>query len=160
MHCSLLFCLISCTIKEPISATLATAMVIQCRWRWCKRNGNLSYVRPGWVSITTCAENLVTLKAFTPGGLGCVLRSPALLKYAVNLRGKRIRGTYKYHTRPPKFCGEKWNGNLRSAVSAVWRFGDGWCACDRAAASEQRNDVIYAMHHRVWSRLTSLNFSD
>jgi GTPase SAR1 family protein len=58
----------------------------------------------GWVSVTGSVGQEVTLRAYTPAGLGCHLRTPALLQYAVNLRGKRVRGTSAYHIRPPKFC--------------------------------------------------------
>lgn len=122
-----------------------------------KRNGGLLTVCPGWVSITACAENSVTLKAFTPGGLGCVQRSPALLKYAVNLRGKRIRGTYEYHTRPPKFCGDRWDENLHSVVrmtlwkrlyvQAVSQLQSSWMLC---------STLCTAVCGLIWHRLTAL----
>ncbi len=43
-----------------------------------------------------------TLRAFTPGGYGLGVRTPAVLPYAVNLKGKRIRGTSMYRMRRPK----------------------------------------------------------
>ena len=42
------------------------------------------------------------LRVYTPGGLGVVARRPSLLPYAINLRGKRIRGTARYTLRPNK----------------------------------------------------------
>lgn len=58
----------------------------------------------GWVSVTAGLGRSVRLKAYTPGGLGCNMRTPSLLKYAVNLRGKRIQRTPAYRTRAPKMC--------------------------------------------------------
>ena len=60
----------------------------------------------GWVSVTADAGLHVSLLAYTPGGLGCSVRSPALLSHAVNLRGRRIRGTAAYRTHYPTFCHE------------------------------------------------------
>jgi len=55
--------------------------------------------------VTAGSGSPVSLRAYTPGGLGCVVRSPSLLKWAVHrLRGKRIRGTPAYDTRHPSFC--------------------------------------------------------
>lgn len=56
----------------------------------------------GWVSVTAGNGRSVSVTAYTPGGKGCLLRNPSLLKYAVNLRGKRIRGTAAYRTRTHK----------------------------------------------------------
>lgn len=45
----------------------------------------------GWVSLTGLAEQqLIDLRAWTPGGRGIHLRDPPLLPLAVNLRGRRI----------------------------------------------------------------------
>jgi len=60
----------------------------------------------GWVSVTAGDGMQVSLRAYTPGGLGCTVRSPALLKYAVNKRGKHIQGTAAYRTRGPTLCRE------------------------------------------------------
>ena len=60
----------------------------------------------GWVSITAGQGMQVSLRAYTPGGLGCSVRSPALLKYAVNRRGRRIRGSAAFRTRRAVFCQE------------------------------------------------------
>ncbi|ELU09749.1 hypothetical protein CAPTEDRAFT_19738 [Capitella teleta] len=43
----------------------------------------------GWVAITAGEEMPITLRGYTPAGQGLALRSPSLLKYAINLRGKR-----------------------------------------------------------------------
>lgn len=51
----------------------------------------------GWVGVTAGQGMPVTLQAYTPGGQGCVMRSPSLLKYAINLRGRRKTGRAGYH---------------------------------------------------------------
>lgn len=56
----------------------------------------------GWVGITAGKGMKVELKAYTPGGAGCALRSPPLLPLAVLLRGKRKRGTAAYAVNKPK----------------------------------------------------------
>ena len=61
-----------------------------------------SDVFTGWVSVTGGRDKEITLKAFTPGGRGCKLRSPSLLEHAVNLKGKRIKGTKMYHPKLKK----------------------------------------------------------
>ncbi|XP_071792642.1 nitric oxide-associated protein 1-like [Asterias amurensis] len=43
----------------------------------------------GWAAVTAADGMEVKLRVYTPGGLGCILRRPALLPYVVNLRGKR-----------------------------------------------------------------------
>ncbi|XP_013420504.1 nitric oxide-associated protein 1-like [Lingula anatina] len=50
----------------------------------------------GWVAVTAGPYMPVKLRAYTPGGLGCIVRKP-LLKFAVNNRGRRIshKSTYK-----------------------------------------------------------------
>ena len=69
-------------------------------------NDDVFAVCAGWVSVTADAGLKVSLLAYTPGGLGCSVRSPALLSHAVNLRGRRIRGTAAYRTHYPTFCHE------------------------------------------------------
>ncbi|XP_067933279.1 nitric oxide-associated protein 1-like [Watersipora subatra] len=54
----------------------------------------------GWVSVSYHQRETVTLKAYTPGGVGCRLR-PSLLPYAISRRGKRIRGSRSYALRKP-----------------------------------------------------------
>ena len=56
----------------------------------------------GWVAITGGRERENVLRVFTPRGLGLFARRPSLLPYAINLRGKRIRGTVRYTLRPNK----------------------------------------------------------
>ena len=36
------------------------------------------------------------MRAYTPGGRGCYLRSPPLLRYGVLQKGQRIGGTSRY----------------------------------------------------------------
>ena len=67
---------------------------------------NMFIVWLGWVSITAGEGMNVSLRAYTPGGHGCTVRSPALLKYAVNKRGKRIRDSAAFRTRNPALCHE------------------------------------------------------
>ncbi|XP_043477911.1 nitric oxide-associated protein 1 [Leptopilina heterotoma] len=63
----------------------------------------------GWVSITPKADEQIFLKAWTPEGKGLFLRTPALLKNSVNLRGVRIANTPAYkkgraiYTKRPDF---------------------------------------------------------
>ena len=54
---------------------------------------------PGWVSVCAGEGMDVSLRAYTPSGEGCVVRTPALLMYAVNQRGKRKRGKAAYQVR-------------------------------------------------------------
>ncbi|XP_064601915.1 nitric oxide-associated protein 1-like isoform X2 [Liolophura sinensis] len=53
----------------------------------------------GFVSVTVGQGLTVVLRAYTPGGQGCRIHSPSLLPKAVNLRGKREKGTAKYRIR-------------------------------------------------------------
>ncbi|XP_076640449.1 nitric oxide-associated protein 1 [Colletes latitarsis] len=50
----------------------------------------------GWIAITAQENQNVTLNAWTPEGRGIYLRSPALLKKSVTLRGAKIQGTPMY----------------------------------------------------------------
>ncbi|XP_054766507.2 nitric oxide-associated protein 1-like [Lytechinus pictus] len=43
----------------------------------------------GWAAVTCNQGMAVHLRAFTPGGLGCILRTPALLPYGFSLKGTR-----------------------------------------------------------------------
>ncbi|XP_072177755.1 nitric oxide-associated protein 1-like [Diadema setosum] len=43
----------------------------------------------GWVAVTANKDMDVLLRAFTPGGRGCLMRSPSLIPYAFSLRGAR-----------------------------------------------------------------------
>ncbi|CAI9732647.1 oxide-associated 1 [Octopus vulgaris] len=51
----------------------------------------------GWVGVSTKSRHTFTLRAYTPGGHGCLTR-PALLPNAVNLKLKRIRNQPTYNT--------------------------------------------------------------
>lgn len=56
----------------------------------------------GWVAITARKSMELQVRAYTPGARGCHLRTPALLPYAVNHRGRRIRGTAAYTVKKMK----------------------------------------------------------
>ena len=47
----------------------------------------------GWAAITLEPDDECVIKAHTPEGRGLFLRTPAVLPYAVRLRGKKITGT-------------------------------------------------------------------
>ena len=49
-----------------------------------------------WFSVTTRVTLLYDIKAWTPGGKGIFLRDPPFLPYAVNLKGRKIKGTNFY----------------------------------------------------------------
>ncbi|XP_044743956.1 nitric oxide-associated protein 1 [Chrysoperla carnea] len=50
----------------------------------------------GWIAITPGPDVQCKLQAWTPEGRGIHVREPSLLPYAVNLRGKKIRGSPAY----------------------------------------------------------------
>lgn len=50
----------------------------------------------GWIAITPGPDVKCKLQAWTPEGRGIHVREPSLLPYAVNLRGKKIRGSPAY----------------------------------------------------------------
>jgi len=50
----------------------------------------------GWVAITAGQGAFCNLVVHSPGGKGMYLRQPALLPYAINTKGKRIRDTSAY----------------------------------------------------------------
>ena len=50
----------------------------------------------GWIAITPHEQQTVTLRAWTPQGRGIYLRTPALLKKSVALRGFKLQGTPLY----------------------------------------------------------------
>ena len=54
---------------------------------------------PGWVAITGGYNEEMRFRGYTPGGAGCVLREPGLLRHAARHRGKRIKGTAGYQRR-------------------------------------------------------------
>ena len=51
--------------------------------------------------MTTDVGQSATLQVSTPGGCGAHLRTPALLPYLVQHKGKRIRGSQAYNTAKP-----------------------------------------------------------
>ena len=50
----------------------------------------------GWTAVTAGTGMEIGIRAYTPGGNGCLLRQPSLLPYAIRMRGKRIKGTPFY----------------------------------------------------------------
>jgi len=55
--------------------------------------GDLVFSSLGWAAVATEKGKSVSFSVRTPGGVGALYRSPALLPYALNFRGKRLRGT-------------------------------------------------------------------
>ena len=69
------------------------------------------------MAITIGSGASAKLRAFTPGRAGLSLREPALLDLAVNLRGKRKKGTPRYEIRKPGALNEEVDlGDLREMV--------------------------------------------
>ncbi|XP_070539945.1 nitric oxide-associated protein 1-like [Ptychodera flava] len=56
---------------------------------WRESAADVVFSSAGWAAVTMAKGKTVELRAYTPGGIGCVLRKPALLPFAVNLRGKK-----------------------------------------------------------------------
>lgn len=54
---------------------------------------------PGWISFTFNYGEEATVRAWTPEGRGIHRRVPAMLPEAVQLKGRRIRGTPTYANR-------------------------------------------------------------
>ena len=50
----------------------------------------------GWMAVTTRVTLTYKVKAWTPGGKGLYLRDPPFLPFAVNLKGRKIRGSSFY----------------------------------------------------------------
>ena len=50
----------------------------------------------GWMAVTTRVTLTYKVKAWTPGGKGVYLRDPPFLPYAVNLKGRKLRGSPYY----------------------------------------------------------------
>ncbi|XP_041370814.1 nitric oxide-associated protein 1-like [Gigantopelta aegis] len=72
--------------------------VVGLNWEQAAADIQLSSL--GWVSVTAGFEMSVTLRAYTPGGRGIYVRSPALLPHYRSFRGQRIGKTPVY--RPKK----------------------------------------------------------
>ncbi|XP_077992657.1 nitric oxide-associated protein 1-like [Glandiceps talaboti] len=71
---------------------------------WTESSADIVFSSAGWAAVTLGNEMRVELKAYTPAGLGCFVRQPSLLPFAVNLRGRRERqhdrrGFYKIDKR-------------------------------------------------------------
>ena len=56
-----------------------------------------------WVALTGHLHSEYILDAYTPNALGITVRRPAMLPYAVNLKGRRIKGTNEYRVNPMEF---------------------------------------------------------
>lgn len=65
-------------------------------WLVCYLVGLLS----GWVGVAGERDTMVTIKAYTPGGVGIHTRR-SLLPYAVLQKGHRKRGSRSYKMKPP-----------------------------------------------------------
>jgi nitric oxide-associated protein 1 len=50
----------------------------------------------GWVGVNIPKGYTGTFKAWTPEKRGIYVRSPSLLPYGMNLRGRRVRGSFAY----------------------------------------------------------------
>ncbi|KAJ8025529.1 Nitric oxide-associated protein 1 [Holothuria leucospilota] len=68
---------------------------------WQKSASDILLSSAGWVSITAGQGMLAQLRAFTPNGHGCFKRQPALLPYAINMKGRRLsKNKPFYHVDP------------------------------------------------------------
>ncbi|XP_078717474.1 nitric oxide-associated protein 1 isoform X2 [Lampetra fluviatilis] len=56
----------------------------------------------GWVAVTLMPGASVSLRAYTPAGTSCALRSPPLLPAIVGVRGARLRRSSRYKLRRPE----------------------------------------------------------
>ncbi|XP_046423953.1 nitric oxide-associated protein 1 [Neodiprion fabricii] len=59
----------------------------------------------GWVAITPGPEKTANVRGWTPEGRGIHLRTPALLKHSVKLRGTKIRDLPVYRRHKPVYTG-------------------------------------------------------
>ncbi|GFO42031.1 nitric oxide associated 1 [Plakobranchus ocellatus] len=55
----------------------------------------------GWISLALRKEQSALLQVYTPGRKGMHLRQPALMPHYMQFKGKRIKGTAFYRTKPP-----------------------------------------------------------
>ncbi|XP_002731875.2 nitric oxide-associated protein 1-like [Saccoglossus kowalevskii] len=60
---------------------------------WKESTADVLFSSAGWAAVTIANDVRVKLKVYTPNGWGCILREPALLPFAVNMRGKKQRRT-------------------------------------------------------------------
>ena len=58
---------------------------------WKQSAADVVLSSAGWIAITAGVGDKIALTAHTPLGLGIFVRSPAILPYAVNDRGKRSK---------------------------------------------------------------------
>ena len=76
----------------------------------------------GWVGVTCNRGQSVTIKAYTPGGVGCHTR-PSLLPFAVSRKGKRIRGSRAFSQRKAlvgRWCGVvQWGMTVTSCNNSL-----------------------------------------
>lgn len=56
----------------------------------------LKYISIGWIAVTPKENEKIKLQGWTPYARGIHLRTPALLKKSVTLRGGRMPGTPAY----------------------------------------------------------------
>ncbi|XP_072026715.1 nitric oxide-associated protein 1-like [Amphiura filiformis] len=63
---------------------------------WKESAADILFSSAGWASVTAGGGMEVKLRAYTPGGNGCLLRQPSLLPYAILMKGQRIKGTPYY----------------------------------------------------------------
>ena len=87
------------------------------------------FLSSGWVSIAAVAGDEVTVRAYTPGGRGLTLRTPALLPYGVQLRGS-YAGRGAYHIANP----------LPQAVNAAYALT--YEVVDDGAVTQREGDVL------------------
>ncbi|XP_014665836.1 PREDICTED: nitric oxide-associated protein 1-like isoform X1 [Priapulus caudatus] len=67
---------------------------------WEKSPCDIVLSSAGWASVTAGDMHECSFRVWTPGGSGIHVRRPAVLPYAVGLRGKRKHGTHAYAVRP------------------------------------------------------------
>ncbi|XP_068220839.1 nitric oxide-associated protein 1 [Palaemon carinicauda] len=55
--------------------------------------GDIVLSTAGWVAVNTLEDQVIELRAWTPGGRGIYLRTPSMLPRVVNLRGRRLKNS-------------------------------------------------------------------
>ncbi|XP_074641986.1 nitric oxide-associated protein 1-like [Tubulanus polymorphus] len=63
---------------------------------WKESAADIVLSSAGWVSVTPGPSQSIRIRAYTPGSLGLSVRTPSMLPYAVNFRGKRITKTPEF----------------------------------------------------------------
>ena len=66
---------------------------------WTESCADVVLSSVGWVSVTMGEAEECVLKAYTPDGRGVFVRQPALLPFAVNMKGRRVIGTPCYQAK-------------------------------------------------------------